>query len=175
MGCPLFKIDGLADSKEFHSGQLMDNLEELAGHSFYRHYFKIHKIFSWCIQKFFRSTFSATNFLIHNNPWVPNALFTEKFILNNGYVYPVLTLLKVNTESSSSVKPERPRTSTPSTSVKPKPSSTITSKEVKTSLSAPDDQSTLSRNQQYQKLTLESLYPEQCIALLGTLAKQNKV
>ncbi len=33
----------------------------------------------------------------------------------------------------------------------------------------------LSRNQQYQKLNHDSLFPEQCIALLSTLAQENKV
>ncbi len=57
----------------------------------------------------------------------------------------------------------------------PKGPSTIATKQVKTNNTGTEGKFTLSRNQQYKMVTLDSLYPEQCIALLSTLAKQNKV
>ena len=53
------------------------------------------------------------------------------------------------------------------------PSNNTTSKQVINVI--PGCQCPLSRNQQYQKLNHDSLFPEQCIALLSTLAQQNKV
>ncbi len=53
--------------------------------------------------------------------------------------------------------------------------STVTQKHAIANTTTPDCKCTLSRNEQYQKLGPTSLPPEQCIALLSALAKQNKV